>query len=83
MPVSPEVINVGSGNEKTNIDLVNMILNLVGNKKAKIEFVKDRLGHDKRYAINPKELALLGWTAHTSFEEGIEKTIEWYKSKVN
>jgi dTDP-glucose 4,6-dehydratase len=89
---SGETYNIGGKCEKTNIDLVNLICELLdekcpkksGSYKDQIEFVKDRLGHDTRYAIdNSKIEEHLGWSPKITFDKGIEQTIEWYiKNKV-
>ncbi|MFA5947398.1 MAG: dTDP-glucose 4,6-dehydratase [Candidatus Gracilibacteria bacterium] len=75
-----EVYNIGSGEEIKNIDLAKMILNLFGKDDGEIDFVKDRLGHDRRYAIdNSKIIEELGFEVKTHFEEGLKKTVDWYK----
>ncbi|QRF32070.1 dTDP-glucose 4,6-dehydratase [Bacillus safensis] len=77
-----QVYNIGGGNEKTNLDLTKTILSQLGVSHDQIAFIQDRKGHDRRYAINASKLkGELGWTQETSFEEGIEKTINWYRTK--
>ncbi|UYO35489.1 dTDP-glucose 4,6-dehydratase [Bacillus zhangzhouensis] len=79
-----QVYNIGGGNEKTNLDLTKTILSQLGISHQQIEFIQDRKGHDRRYAIDASKLKReLGWTQETSFEEGIEKTINWYRTKYN
>ena len=74
-----EVYNIGGHNEKANIDVVKTILKAVGKDESLITYVKDRPGHDMRYAIDPAKItAALGWYPETKFEDGIVKTIEWY-----
>ncbi len=74
-----EVYNVGGHNEKTNLDVVKIILKALGKSEDLITFVKDRPGHDRRYAIDPTKIHNeLGWLSQTKFEDGIVKTIEWY-----
>jgi dTDP-glucose 4,6-dehydratase len=74
-----EIYNIGSSNEKTNLEVVKTILDTVGKPHSLINFVKDRPGHDKRYAIDStKTYSELGWKAKTNFKEGIKSTIEWY-----
>ena len=74
-----EVYNVGGHNEKTNLDVVKIILKALGKSEELITFVKDRPGHDKRYAIDPTKIHNeLGWLPKTKFEQGIAKTIKWY-----
>ncbi len=75
-----EVYCVGGNCEKTNKEVVYKILDLMGEKEDKIEFVSDRKGHDKRYAIDFTKIKKeLEWQPQISFEEGIKKTISWYK----
>ncbi|MFN3090584.1 dTDP-glucose 4,6-dehydratase [Bacillus pumilus] len=77
-----QVYNIGGGNEKTNLDLTKTILMQLGISHDRIAFVQDRKGHDRRYAIDASKLKReLGWTQETSFEAGIEKTINWYSAK--
>lgn len=76
--VNGEVYNVGGHNERTNLEVVKTIIKALGKSENLIEFVKDRLGHDKRYAIDPTKLEKLGWKPTYTFETGIEQTINWY-----
>ncbi|MCY7704685.1 dTDP-glucose 4,6-dehydratase [Bacillus safensis] len=77
-----QVYNIGGGNEKTNLDLTKTILSQLGISHDQIAFIQDRKGHDRRYAIDASKLkGELGWTQETSFEKGIEKTINWYRTK--
>lgn len=72
-----EVYNIGGHNEKTNLEVVQGIIKTLG--KGNIKFVKDRAGHDRRYAIDPTKIHNeLGWLPETTFEVGIKKTINWY-----
>ena len=74
------VYNVGGGNEKTNLDLVKLILKELGKDESLIKYVDDRLGHDLRYAIDSSLLRRdLGWSPKYNFNDGIKKTIDWYK----
>lgn len=74
-----EVYNIGGHNEKTNLEVVKTILKELGKSEELITFVKDRPGHDRRYAIDPAKIhGELGWLPQTSFAEGIKKTIKWY-----
>lgn len=74
-----EVYNIGGHNEKTNLEVVKTILKELGKGEDLITFVKDRPGHDRRYAIDPAKIHReLGWLPQTSFAEGIKKTIKWY-----
>ena len=74
-----EVYNIGGHNEKTNLEVVKTVLKILGKSEDLIRFVKDRPGHDMRYAIDPTKIRNeLGWYPETTFEEGIEKTTQWY-----
>ena len=74
-----EVYNIGGNNEKANIEIVRLILKTLGKSEDLIEYVKDRPGHDRRYAIdNTKITTQLGWAPAYTFEQGIAETIEWY-----
>ncbi|SFH86742.1 dTDP-glucose 4,6-dehydratase [Pisciglobus halotolerans] len=75
-----EVYNVGGHNERTNNEIVNLIVEKLGVSKDLITYVDDRLGHDKRYAIDPTKLEKeLGWEPKYTFDTGIVETIEWYQ----
>ena len=87
-----EVYNVGSKNERTNIDIVKLILHKVAVKincdeselMDLITFVEDRKGHDRRYAIDPEKIERgTGWRPETDFDDGISETIEWYIANRN
>ena len=74
-----EVYNIGGHNEKTNMEITRLILDVMGKDESSIEYVQDRLGHDRRYAIaNDKIQKELGWEPSIKFEDGIKLTIEWY-----
>ena len=74
-----EVYNVGGHNEKSNLEVVKIILEKLGKPESLITYVTDRPGHDMRYAIDPTKIHdELGWLPETKFEDGIEDTIEWY-----
>ena len=76
-----EVYNLGGHNEKTNIEIVKIILKELGKPESLITFVADRPGHDRRYAIDPSKAAKeLLWQPETKFDKGIKLTIEWYKN---
>lgn len=77
-----EVYNIGTGERRKNLEIAKLIASRLGLGPGKemIEFVKDRPGHDTRYALNCEKMRKeLGWTPEVKFEEGIEKTIKWYK----
>lgn len=74
-----EIYNIGGNNEKANIEIVKLILAALGKEETLIQHVKDRPGHDRRYAIdNTKITTELGWRPQYTFEQGIEETIRWY-----
>lgn len=74
-----EVYNVGGHNAMKNIDIVKLICKALGKPESLIHFVKDRKGHDRRYAIDPAKIHReLGWLPETKFADGIQKTIQWY-----
>ncbi len=74
-----EVYNIGGHNERTNLQVVKTILKELGKPESLISFVKDRAGHDLRYAIDPaKMMRELGWQPETTFEDGIKRTVKWY-----
>jgi dTDP-glucose 4,6-dehydratase len=73
------VYNIGSESERFNIDVVRLLLKTLGKPESLIQYVTDRPGHDRRYAINPaRAQAELGWKAEVPFEEGLARTIRWY-----
>lgn len=79
--VCGEVYNIGGNNERSNIDIVKLIIKAAGASEKLITYVKDRPGHDRRYAIdNTKITSQLGWKPLVDFETGIEITLEWYLS---
>ena len=74
-----EVYNIGGHNEKANIEVVKSILRILGKDESLIRYVKDRPGHDMRYAIDPTKIRNeLGWEPETSFNDGLRKTVNWY-----
>lgn len=77
-----EIYNVGGENEKRNIDIVKTIIQLLGKDDSYIRFVKDRPGHDYRYALDNTKIKKIGWTPRVDLEEGLIKTIEWYKNNI-
>ena len=76
-----EVYNVGGNNEWTNVDIVRKVMEMIGNPKATITFIKDRQGHDYRYAIDSSKIQNeLGWSPTYVFETGLSETVSWYQS---
>lgn len=74
---------LGGDAEKTNLEITKIILDLMGRGEEMIEYVKDRPGHDRRYAMNfSKAKKELGWEPRTNFEDGMKKTVEWYKNNM-
>jgi dTDP-glucose 4,6-dehydratase len=77
---SGEAYNIGARNERQNLEVVRSILDALGKPHSLINYVKDRLGHDRRYAIDPTKVETeIGWKPRVSWEEGLEKTIRWYQ----
>lgn len=75
-----EVYNIGTGYRVPNLEVTKKLMELTGRGEDAIEYVKDRPGHDRRYAINSNKLrSELGWEPQVSFDEGLAKTVEWYK----
>ena len=76
-----EVYNVGGHNERTNLSVVKTVLRELGKPESLITYVRDRPGHDRRYAIDPTKIHReLGWLPETTFDEGIHRTVQWYLS---
>jgi dTDP-glucose 4,6-dehydratase len=74
-----EVYNVGGPDELPNIEVVRRILELTGRDESLISYVTDRLGHDRRYSLSAAKTEALGWKAAVGFNDGIERTVEWYR----
>ena len=77
--VSGQTYNIGGGTEVRNIDLTHQILELVNRPASLIQQVPDRLGHDRRYALDTTKLRAIGWRPRTAFEEGLRATVAWYR----
>lgn len=74
-----EVYNIGSGNEHNNLEITRLILKHLGKPDSLIQFVQDRLGHDRRYALDCSKIEReLGWKTQIPFEQGLKETVEWY-----
>lgn len=77
--VSGSIYNVGAGNEITNLDLTGRLLSLCGADESSIEYVEDRLGHDRRYSVDTGRIEALGWEPQRGFDEGLAETVAWYR----
>ncbi len=75
-----EIYNIGGGNETTNKELTAKVLALLGAGEDMIEYVQDRLGHDRRYSIDCSKAAALGWKPQRSLDEALAETVEWYRA---
>jgi dTDP-glucose 4,6-dehydratase len=76
---SGETYNIGGPDELPNIEVVRTILELTGRDESLIQYVKDRLGHDRRYSLSSEKTAALGWEAEVGFEKGLAATVDWYR----
>jgi len=74
-----EIYNIGAGNEVTNRFLTDSILEMAGHDESMIEYVEDRLGHDRRYSIDTTKIEALGWKPQRDFPEALEATVAWYR----
>ena len=74
-----EAYNVGGPDECENLEVVKRILELCGRDESLIEYVTDRPGHDRRYSLASEKVRALGWEPRTRFEEGLERTVAWYR----
>jgi dTDP-glucose 4,6-dehydratase len=74
-----ETYNVGGPDEAVNLDVVKRIIALTGASDELIEYVTDRPGHDRRYSLGSEKVRALGWAAQVRFEEGLERTVAWYR----
>ncbi|MCX7992627.1 MAG: dTDP-glucose 4,6-dehydratase [Fimbriimonadales bacterium] len=73
-----EAYNIAGGNERTNIEVSRIILNTLGKPESLIQFVQDRPGHDRRYALDDTKLRVLGWKPEAEFETALQETVSWY-----
>ena len=76
-----EIYNIGANEQLTNVDLTRRILDALGADDSMIEYVPDRLGHDRRYAVDSSKLRALGWRPQHDFSERLGETIDWYRSR--
>ncbi|MBI1869924.1 MAG: dTDP-glucose 4,6-dehydratase [Chlamydiae bacterium] len=74
-----EVYNIAGGNERENIEIAQEMVRYLGKPQSSIQFIKDRLGHDRRYSLNADKLKSLGWQPKSSFLEALHGTIDWYR----
>lgn len=75
------IYNIGAGEQRTNMELTQAILDVLDLGEERIEFVPDRPGHDRRYAVDSDRVRSLGWTPTHSFSDGLSDTIDWYQSR--
>ena len=74
-----DVYNIGGGNEKTNLEITKFILQKLKKPDTLMTFVKDRMGHDRRYALDISKIRSLGWEPKHTFEQAMSETVEWYR----
>ena len=74
-----EMYNVEAGNERTNLEVIERIVELTGANRSLVRHVPDRPGHDRRYALHTDKLRALGWEPRIPFDEGLARTVEWYR----
>jgi dTDP-glucose 4,6-dehydratase len=74
-----EIYNVGAGNETPNRVLVDKLLALLGKDESSVQYVEDRLGHDRRYSVDITKITELGWTKRRTLDEALEETVAWYR----
>jgi dTDP-glucose 4,6-dehydratase len=75
-----EIYNIGAGNETPNRVLVDKLLALLGKDESSVEYVEDRLGHDRRYSVDITKITALGWEKRRTLDEALEETVAWYKA---
>ncbi len=75
-----EIYNIGAHNEITNRDITDRLLALTGRDESFIEWVPDRLGHDRRYSVDIDKISALGWRLERDFDAGLEHTVDWYRT---
>ena len=74
-----EIYNIGAGNEITNRELTDRLLDLLGQDESMIDYVEDRLGHDRRYSIDTAKIEALGWSPRNDLAKALEATVAWYR----
>ena len=75
-----EIYNIGAGNETANRELVDKLLVLLGKGEDDVDYVEDRLGHDRRYSVDISKVTALGWARARSLDEALEATVDWYRA---
>lgn len=75
-----EIYNIGSGNEKTNLEITEMLLEMLGSDRAMVQHVEDRKGHDLRYSLDSSRIRKLGWRPVHDFDSAMRETVEWYRT---
>ncbi len=75
-----EIYNIGAGNETPNRVLVDKLLGLLGKDETSVDYVEDRLGHDRRYSVDIAKITALGWTKQRTLDEALEATVDWYRA---
>jgi len=75
-----EIYNIGAGNETPNRVLVDKLLALLGKDESSVDYVEDRLGHDRRYSVDIAKITALGWTKQRTLDEALEATVDWYRA---
>ena len=75
-----EIYNIGAGNETANRVLVDKLLALLGKDESSVEYVEDRLGHDRRYSVDIAKITELGWRKQRTLDEALEATVDWYRA---
>jgi dTDP-glucose 4,6-dehydratase len=75
-----EIYNIGAGNETPNRVLVDKLLALLGKDESSVDYVADRLGHDRRYSVDIAKVTALGWTKKRTLDEALEATVDWYRA---
>lgn len=78
-----EVYNIGAGNELTNREITDLLLGILGKDESSVDYVDDRLGHDRRYSIDASKVSALGWSPRTAFAEGLEHTVRFYLDRTD
>jgi dTDP-glucose 4,6-dehydratase len=74
-----EIYNIGAGNETPNRVLVDKLLAILGHDESSVQYVTDRLGHDRRYSVDIAKVTALGWTKRRTLDEALEATVAWYR----